>query len=147
MSKTMFIESNNRAADISAATQIIFEMEEGVSNKIIWQSNITKIVDAIYVGLDETLVKIDKLQKQIFAYQENFKNINDRIFELTDVVDKLEKKLRKNAFKIGDINQLLEDLKDDSMDDTEEAITPSKATSKQSKKYVRIRRRALAEVD
>ena len=143
----MFIESNNRAADISAATQIIFEMEEGVSNKIIWQSNITKIVDAIYVGLDETLVKIDKLQKQIFAYQENFKNINDRIFELTDVVDKLEKKLRKNAFKIGDINQLLEDLKDDSMDDTEEAITPSKATSKQSKKYVRIRRRALAEVD
>lgn len=143
----MLIESNNRVADVNAATQIIFEMERGITNKIVWQSNITKIVDAIYVGLDQTLVKIDKMQRQILSYQENLKNITDSVFALTDVIDKLEKKLRKNNFMIGDIANLLEDLKDDPLDDRNKSNSPAKATSKQPKKAIKTRRRRIRRVD
>lgn len=143
----MLIESENRAADISAATQIIFEMESGKTNKIVWQSNITKIVDAIYVGLDATLVKIDKMQRQMLANQENFKNITDAVFSLTDVVDKLDAKLRKNNFKIGDIEKLFEECHANSVDDRNEADTQTKPTPKQPKKAVKTRCRRIRRVD
>jgi len=147
MSKTMLIESENRTADISAATQIIFEMESGATNKIVWQSNITKIVDAIYVGLDATLTKIDKMHRQMLANQENFKNITDAVFVMTDVVNKLEQKLRKNNFKIGDIEKLLEECHADSVEDRDEADTQTKPTPKQPKKTVKTRCRRIRRVD
>ena len=143
----MLIESENRTADISAATQIIFEMESGATNKIVWQSNITKIVDAIYVGLDATLTKIDKMQRQMLANQENFKNITDAVFSLTDVVDKLDAKLRKNNFKIGDIEKLFEECHANSVDNRNESDTSIKTTSKQPKKAVKTRCRRIRRVD
>jgi len=147
MSKTMLIESDNRTADISAATQIIFEMESGKTNKIVWQSNITKIVDAIYVGLDETLVRMETMQMQMLANLQNTKNITDSVFQLTDAIEKLDAKLRNNNFKIGDIEKLLEVCHADTLDDRDESDTSIKTTSKQPKKAVKTRCRRIRRVD
>jgi len=147
MSKTMLIESDNRTADISAATQIIFEMESGKTNKIVWQSNITKIVDAIFVGLDETLVRMETMQMQMLANLQNTKNITDSVFQLTDAIEKLDAKLRNNNFKIGDIEKLLEVCHADTLDDRDESDTSIKTTSKQPKKAVKTRCRRIRRVD
>ena len=147
MSKTMLIESDNRTADISAATQIIFEMESGKTNKIVWQSNITKIVDAIYVGLDETLVRMETMQMQMLANLQNTKNITDSVFQLTDAIEKLDAKLRKNNFKIGDIEKLFEECHTNSVDNRNESDTSIKTTSKQPKKAVKTRCRRIRRVD
>jgi hypothetical protein len=147
MSKTMLIESDNRTADISAATQIIFEMESGKTNKIVWQSNITKIVDAIYVGLDETLVRMETMQMQMLANLQNTKNITDSVFQLTDAIEKLDAKLRKNNFKIGDIEKLFEECHANSVDNRNESDTSIKTTSKQPKKAVKTRCRRIRRVD
>ena len=143
----MLIESDNRTADISAATQIIFEMESGKTNKIVWQSNITKIVDAIYVGLDETLVRMETMQMQMLANLQNTKNITDSVFQLTDAIEKLDAKLRKNNFKIGDIEKLFEECHANSVDNRNESDTSIKTTSKQPKKAVKTRCRRIRRVD
>lgn len=109
MSKTSFLESHTRKEDNQAATSIIFEIAKGDSNKIVWFSNLTQIVDEILLDIKKNTVSIEDLRSEISRLSGEVKNIYSCMFALTDGIDKLEKKLRKNHYKLGDILALLED--------------------------------------
>lgn len=113
----MCIETHDHKEDIDAATRIIFEIQKSDANKIVWFSNLTAIVDLIQANIKQNSTEIGILAKKIICLEKNLNNIFDCLFDLKDITDKLEKKLRKNHFKIGDIKDLLKDIDGDTMED------------------------------
>ena len=106
MTKTAYLDSHNHKEDNAAATSIIFEIEKGSANKIVWFSNLTAIVDHIQVEIRQNSKIIESLRHQILCFEKDVSNISGCLFDLKDSIEKLNRKLKKHQYKLVDVLDL-----------------------------------------
>ena len=117
MSKTIYLDTNSYKDDKAAATSIVFEMEKGTSNKIVWFSNLNRMTEVTYSRIEEIARKIDAMESKIAAFESTINRVVEASFSLRDSIDKLDRKLdrklKKNHYTIGDIIQATKEKVED----------------------------------
>ncbi len=138
MSKLMFIESKSYSEDAEAATKIMFEMEKGETNRIVWLSNLNQIADSILCQVKESAKHVDELRERIQILESSVNSLTNCAFTLTDSVDKLDKSQKKMGLTLSDVLSLnTEDNEDaDPVETPKKSNKRIKAASKQSEKTV-----------
>ncbi len=111
MSKVMYLDTQNLHEDINAATSITFEVAKGSSDKIVWFSNLNKIVEHINFEIKRGAFTIASLDKKVVILEETIKSMTECVFALKDSIDKLEKRQKDNFYKTVEMINALAALK------------------------------------
>jgi len=113
MSKTLYLDTNSYKDDKAAATSIVFQMGKGTANKIVWFSNLNRMTEVTYSRIEEIARKIDTMESKIAAFESTINLVVEVSFSLRDSIDKLDRKLKKNHYKIGDFLQATKEKVED----------------------------------